>query len=179
VDFLLLCRFCCFKGEVFLDGRVSQANTDANRCFLRSYGKFPAEKSELPTSKRWPWVQSTLRAWSVAGGRKVEGRGCAITQKVTHQLPTAAAWVRAQVRPCGICGGQSGSGACFPRGLRFPLPIPILPTAPHSWFIIQCWYSRPVSGRRTKWTHFIPRQVTKKKRMWRASVWHRETRLFG
>jgi hypothetical protein len=32
---------------------------------------------------------------------------------------------------CGICGRQSGTGAGFPRVLRFPLPIRI-PTAPHS-----------------------------------------------
>jgi hypothetical protein len=34
--------------------------------------------------------------------------GRAITQAVSSLLPTAAARVRAQVKSCGICGGQSG-----------------------------------------------------------------------
>jgi hypothetical protein len=57
-------------------------------------------------------------------------KGRAITQAVSRWLPTAAALVRSQVRSCGICGGQSGTGACFLRVLRFPLPILIQPTAP-------------------------------------------------
>jgi hypothetical protein len=34
-------------------------------------------------------------------------------QAVSRQLFNAAAWVRARVRSCGICGGQSGTGAGF------------------------------------------------------------------
>jgi hypothetical protein len=45
-------------------------------------------------------------------------------------IPTAAARVRSQVRSCGFCGGQSGTGVGFLRVLRFPLPILIPPTAP-------------------------------------------------
>jgi hypothetical protein len=54
-----------------------------------------------------------------------------------------AARVRAQVRLCGICGGQSDTGACFPWVLRFPL-LPIPPTHRHSSssITIQGWYSR-------------------------------------
>jgi hypothetical protein len=47
--------------------------------------------------------------------------GRAIAQTVSRRLPTAAVRVRSQVKSCGICGGQSGTGAGFLRVLRFPL----------------------------------------------------------
>jgi hypothetical protein len=77
-------------------------------------------------------------------------------QAVSRRLPTAAGGVRAHVRTCGIYGGQSGTGADFLRVLRFPLPILIPPSAPHSSSIIRGWYNRPVSGRRAKWTRSHP-----------------------
>ena len=47
-----------------------------------------------------------------------EGR--AMAQAVSRQPLTAEARVRSRVSPCGICGGQSGTGTGFPpRLLRF------------------------------------------------------------
>jgi hypothetical protein len=81
----------------------------------------------------------------------------AIAQAVSRRLPTAAARVRAQVRSCGICGGQSGTEAGFLRVLRFPLPILIPSTAPHSSSSNnRDWYNGTISGRRTKWTQYQP-----------------------
>jgi hypothetical protein len=83
--------------------------------------------------------------------------GRAIAQAVSRRLPAAAVRVRAQVRSCRICGGQSGSGAGFIRVLRFPLPILIPSTAPHSSSsIILGWYNRPISGWHAKWTQSRP-----------------------
>jgi hypothetical protein len=48
--------------------------------------------------------------------------GRAVAQTVRRWLPTAAARVRVRAA-CGFCGGQSGTGAGFLRGLRFPLPF--------------------------------------------------------
>jgi hypothetical protein len=56
----------------------------------------------------------------------------AIAQAVSRWLPTTAVRVRTQVKSRGICVGQSGTGEGFLRVLRFPLPILIPPTAPHS-----------------------------------------------
>jgi hypothetical protein len=56
--------------------------------------------------------------------------GRAVAQAVIRWLPTAAAWVRVRA-VCGVCGGESGTGASFLRVLRFPLPV-IPPISPSS-----------------------------------------------
>jgi hypothetical protein len=57
-----------------------------------------------------------------------EGR--ALAQAVSRWLPTAATRVRVRAA-CGVCGGQSGTGAGFLRVLRFPLPnIPPISPSP-------------------------------------------------
>jgi hypothetical protein len=67
-------------------------------------------------------LSSTQRSWE---GVKLSSRGCAIAQVVSRWLPTAVA----RVRSCGICDGQSDTGAGFLRVLRFPLTLipPIVP----------------------------------------------------
>jgi hypothetical protein len=75
-------------------------------------------------------------------------KGRAIAQAVSRRLPTAATLVRAQVRSWVFVVDKVALGEGFLRLLRFPLPILIPPTAPHSSSIIRGWYNRPVSGRR-------------------------------
>jgi hypothetical protein len=55
-----------------------------------------------------------------------------------HACHAVRVRVRARVRSCGICGGQSDTGAGFLRVLRFPLPL-IPSTAAHSVIIHQPW----------------------------------------
>jgi hypothetical protein len=43
-----------------------------------------------------------------------------MAQVVSRQPLTAEAQVRVQVNPCGICGGQSGTGQVFTEYLGFP-----------------------------------------------------------
>jgi hypothetical protein len=70
---------------------------------------------------------------------------CALAQAVSRWLPTAAARVRIRAA-CGVCGGQSGTGAGFLRVLRFPLPnVSII-------IITQGWHNRPIGGHSAEWT---------------------------
>jgi hypothetical protein len=81
--------------------------------------------------------------------------GRAIAQAVSRRQPISVARVWSQVRSCGICCGQSGTGAGLLLVFRFPLPIRIPPNASYSC-IIRGWYNRPISGRRIKWTRSYP-----------------------
>jgi hypothetical protein len=74
--------------------------------------------------------------------------GRAVAHTGSHRLPTAGSRVRARVKSCNVCGGQSGTGAGFLRVLRFVLPL-IHPTNCSTiiTIITQGWYSRPINGR--------------------------------
>jgi hypothetical protein len=62
--------------------------------------------------------------------RQTEAGSCHILGGI-RRLPTAEDRVRSEVRSCGICGGQSGSGIGFLLVPRFPLPFLIPPTVTH------------------------------------------------
>jgi hypothetical protein len=49
--------------------------------------------------------------------------GRAMAQAVSRRPPTAEARFQSRVSPCGICGGQSGTGTVFPEYFGFPLSI--------------------------------------------------------
>jgi hypothetical protein len=49
--------------------------------------------------------------------------GRAVAPADSRRLPTAAARVPARVKSCGICDGQSCTGAGSLRVLRYPLPL--------------------------------------------------------
>jgi hypothetical protein len=115
----------------------------------------------LQRNRNWHQGRPTIPAVNPENNAELlMGLGRAITQPVSRRLPNAAARVRAQVRSFEICGAQNGSGVAFLRVLRFPLPILIPPTVPHSSSIVRVWYNRPISGLRTKWTqsHRTPRK---------------------
>jgi hypothetical protein len=80
----------------------------------------------------------------------------------------------------------NGAGTGFPQVLRFPRPILIPPTAPHSSSssIIRGWYNRQISDRRIKWTQVSPhpkkpKQIKnkKKKRDDRCRNWNKTEHL--
>jgi hypothetical protein len=66
-------------------------------------------------------------------------RGRAMAQAVNHWPLTAEAWVHAWVSPCGICGGQSGTGTGFSPNSSVFLSISF----------IMATYSIPSGGRTT------------------------------
>jgi hypothetical protein len=72
-------------------------------------------------------VEDTTQQESNVNNISTDGR--AVARAVSRWLPTAAARVRIRAA-CGVCGGQSGTGAGFLQVLRFPLPIipPISPS---------------------------------------------------
>jgi hypothetical protein len=77
----------------------------------------------------------------------VEGR--AIAQAVSRGLPTAAVGSSPGQVMWDLWWTKWHWGRLSPR-IRFPLPIRIPPTAPHSSSIIRGWYNRINSDRSTK-----------------------------
>jgi hypothetical protein len=81
--------------------------------------KLPEAVMFLVSTAFRPVLSSTQPPYRVKGrgGR----RGRPMAKVVSRRPPTAEAWVRARVNPCGICVGQSGTGTGFsPSSSIFP-----------------------------------------------------------
>jgi hypothetical protein len=73
--------------------------------------------------------------------------GRAVAQAVSRRLPTAASPVRAWVKSCGICSGQSGTGQVSSEYFGFLCHSFIPLTAPQpSPSVTQGWRNRPIKG---------------------------------
>jgi hypothetical protein len=62
----------------------------------------------------------------ITAGYKLSHMGRAMAQAVRRRPLTAEARVRVRVNPCGICGGQSGTGTGFSPGSSVS-PVNIIP----------------------------------------------------
>jgi hypothetical protein len=79
-----------------------------------------------------------------------EGR--AIAQAVTRRLSTAVARFDPRSSHVGFVVDNVALGHVFFEYFGFPANSHSTDCSPHSSSIIRGWYTRPVSGRRTKWT---------------------------
>jgi hypothetical protein len=99
------------------------ADTQDYHCFQAGLRSGNTSDSHREAYGLIPGRESAILNFRFCGGR-------AVAQAVSRWLSTAAARVRVRAA-CGVCGGQSSTGAGFLRVLRFPLPI-IPPFSPSS-----------------------------------------------
>jgi hypothetical protein len=103
-----------FWNQLIRDLTTSKVSADV---WWLKYRPFPHESCSIH-----PHTKHRLRNFVTVGR--------AVAQAVRRWLPTAAARVRVRTA-CGVCGGQSGTGASFLRVLRLPLQF-IPPISPSS-----------------------------------------------
>jgi ribosomal protein S14 len=98
-----------------LEGLGQLKNPPHCDSFPRPPGLYHSASNNYPTA--CPFIkQNKIKNYT----NNMQGR--AVAEAVSRWLPTPAARVRARAE-CGVCGGQSGTGASFLRVLRFPLRI--------------------------------------------------------
>jgi hypothetical protein len=104
------------------------------RCLFNISLSFEIHSAVKTNVQKYRNYSLTIRLYIVLHGGKVVRCfiGRVKAQAVSRQLPIAAAWVRTQVKSCGMCGGQRSTEVSFLSVLRLPLPILVPPTAPHS-----------------------------------------------
>jgi hypothetical protein len=100
------------------------------RTFGTAFRCVPSQK--YPCLSPFVFVSQHLGSWKHASHKVkclstlcqfvelVSGAGRAMAQAVSRWPVTAEARVRARVNPCGICGGQSGTGQVFSEYFGFP-----------------------------------------------------------
>jgi hypothetical protein len=70
----------------------------------------------LLTKHLYSGQQCTL---AISWSRVIQCKGRSMSQAVIRRPLTAEARVRSRVSPCGICGGQNGTGTGFPPSISF------------------------------------------------------------
>jgi hypothetical protein len=103
------------------------------------------------TNNQWHHMQtrfSHVTFWVYLGGDCVTP--CSLVDHFQRIRRTCRLHLQSKriLTACGVCGGQSGTGAGFLRVLRFPLPI-ISPISPASW------PDRFIPGESAPGTHWI------------------------
>jgi hypothetical protein len=82
------------------------------------------------------WVNAQEHVIRAANVLVMVQSGRAMAQVVSRRPFAAEARVRARVNPCGICGGQSGTGTGFSTSSSvFPLSISFHRRSPNSYHL--------------------------------------------
>jgi hypothetical protein len=123
-----------------------------------------AKSNEKLRSKRSPKFRNEIENYCWFRSSQTNSPGLAIAQAISRPGST-------QVKTCGICGRQSGTGEDVLRVRPFHLPILNPSNSPYS-SIIRGWYDGSIGGRRTKWTQSHPMKIKKAISRHRTWTWN-------